>query len=93
MFLNPELMLAFFLLMLCLVLVGPFEDSTLLVFLAVPTRWQALTVYSRPKPESPPADYPIWPLWYVAWAFILTRLAGVLFIAGLAANAIYPVFL
>ncbi len=36
---------------------------------------------------------PIWPLWYVAWAFILTRLAGVLFIAGLAANAIYPIFL
>jgi 1,4-dihydroxy-2-naphthoate octaprenyltransferase len=89
-FLNQELMVAFFILMLCLVLVGTFGVWTLLVFLAVPKLWQALKVYSRPKPESPPADYPIWPLWYVAWAFLVTRRAGALLVLGLLLDAIVP---
>jgi hypothetical protein len=32
-------------------------------------------------------------LWFVSWAFLLTRLAGGLFVVGLVANALYPVFL
>ena len=89
-FLNQELMVAFFVLVLCLVLVGIFGVWTLLVFLAVPKLWQALKVYSRPKPESPPPDYPIWPLWYVAWAFLVTRRAGALLVLGLLLDAIVP---
>jgi len=52
-----------------------------------------MRVFGEPKPENAPEDFPIWPLWYVAWAFILTRLTGVLFVAGLAANAVFPIFL
>jgi hypothetical protein len=65
----------------------------LAVFIALPRALKVIRVLGEPKPESAPPNVPIWPLWYVAWAFILTRLAGVLFIAGLAANAIYPIFL
>jgi len=89
-FLNQELMVAFFALVLCLVLVGTLGVWTLLVFLALPRLWQALKVYNQPKPESAPPDYPIWPLWYVAWAFTLTRRAGALLVLGLLLSAIFP---
>jgi 1,4-dihydroxy-2-naphthoate octaprenyltransferase len=90
-FLNQELMTGFFVAVLCLVLVGTLGVATLLVFGALPQLWQTLKVYARPRPAEPPRGYPIWPLWYVAWAFRLTRRAGVLLVVGLLLNAIYPV--
>jgi len=84
---------SFFALVAILVLTGSLGVWTLAVFIALPRSLKVMRVLGEPKPETPPENVPIWPLWYVAWAFILTRLAGVLFIAGLAANAIYPVFL
>jgi 1,4-dihydroxy-2-naphthoate octaprenyltransferase len=89
-FLNQELMVAFFALVLCLVLVGTLGIWTLLVFAALPRLWQVLKVYNQPKPASAPPDYPIWPLWYVAWAFTLTRRAGLLLVLGLVLSAIFP---
>jgi 1,4-dihydroxy-2-naphthoate octaprenyltransferase len=92
-FLNQELMVAFFIFVLCLVLLGTLGAWTLLVFLAVPKLWQALKVYGQPRPESAPPNFPIWPLWYVAWAFLVTRRAGALLVLGLILNAIYPIHL
>ncbi len=92
-FLNQELMVGFFVAVLCLVLVGTLGVWTLLVFVALPQLWQTLRVYTRPRPQEPPRGYPIWPLWYVAWAFRLTRRAGALLVLGLLLNAIYPVHL
>lgn len=89
-FLNQELMASFFIFVLCLVLVGTLGVWTLLVFLALPKLWQVLKVYNRPRPETAPPNFPIWPLWYVAWAFLVTRRAGMLFVLGLILNAIYP---
>jgi 1,4-dihydroxy-2-naphthoate octaprenyltransferase len=92
-FLTQELMVAYFVLVLCLVLVGTLGVWTLLTFLAVPNLWKTLRVYSRPKPESAPPGFPIWPLWYVAWAFRVTRGAGGLLVVGLLVNAIWPIHL
>jgi 1,4-dihydroxy-2-naphthoate octaprenyltransferase len=92
-FLNQELMIAFFVFVLSLVLTGTLGVWTLLSFAAFPKLVQVLKVYNQPKPESAPENYPIWPLWYVAWAFLVTRRAGALFVLGLAINAIYPVHL
>ncbi len=89
-FLTQELMVSFFVLVLCLVLLGTFGLWTLLVFGAVPHLWRALRIFNQPKPTSPPANYPIWPLWYVSWAFRLTRNAGVLLVIGLIVSAIFP---
>jgi 1,4-dihydroxy-2-naphthoate octaprenyltransferase len=90
---TQSLIGSFFALIVILVLTGSLGVWTLAVFIAVPRALKVIRVFGEPKPETPPENVPIWPLWYVAWAFILTRLAGVLFIAGLAANAIFPVFL
>ena len=92
-FLNQELMVLFFVTVLCLVLVGTLGIWTLLVFGALPQLWQTLRVYAQPRPQEPPRNYPIWPLWYVSWAFRLTRRAGALLVVGLLLNAIYPVHL
>jgi len=92
-FLNQELMVGYFAAVLCLVLVGTLGVWTLLVFLAVPQLWQTLRVYAQPAPREAPRNFPIWPLWYVAWAFRLTRLAGGLLVLGLLLNAIFPVHL
>jgi 1,4-dihydroxy-2-naphthoate octaprenyltransferase len=92
-FLNQQLMVTYFVFVLSLVLVGSLGVWTLLTFLAVPRAWEVIRVYNKPRPEEPPADYPIWPLWYVAWAFTLTRRAGGLFVLGLIVDAIYPIHL
>jgi 1,4-dihydroxy-2-naphthoate octaprenyltransferase len=83
----------FFALVAILVLTGSLGLWTLVVFAALPRAVKVMRVFGEPKPETRPENVPIWPLWYVAWAFLLTRLAGVLFIAGLAVNAIFPIFL
>ncbi len=82
--------MSFFALVLCLVLTGTFGVWTLLVFVGVPRLWRALQVFSRPRPQERPANFPIWPLWYVAWAFLVTRTAGGFFVLGLILDAIYP---
>lgn len=90
---TQVLMGAFFVSVLVLVLTGTFGVWTLIVFGALPRARQVVGVFSRPRPETAPENFPIWPLWYVAWAFMLTRLSGGLLILGLIANAVYPIFL
>jgi len=90
-FLTQELFVFFFVLVLCLVLVGTLGVWTLLCFLALPRVWKVLKVFNQPRPESEPPNFPIWPLWYVAWAFTVTRLAGGLFVLGLILDAIVPI--
>jgi 1,4-dihydroxy-2-naphthoate octaprenyltransferase len=90
-FLTQELMVLFFVTVVCLVMVGTLGVWTLLVFGATPHLWQTLRIYSRPRPERPPARFPIWPLWYVAWAFRVTRTAGGLLVVGLLLDAIWPI--
>jgi len=91
-FLNQVLVVSFFVLVACLVLTGTLGVFTLLSFLALPKAWQVLRVFSTPRPAEKPKGYPLWPLWYVAFAFLVTRQAGLFFVLGLAANAVYPVF-
>jgi len=87
------LVVAYFAVVALLVLTGTFGVWTLATFAALPRAVQVLRTIGAPRPAAPPPGYPLWPLWYVAWAFLLTRRAGALLALGLVANAIYPVFL
>jgi 1,4-dihydroxy-2-naphthoate octaprenyltransferase len=87
------LALSFFAAVGLLVLTGTYAVWTLVVFAALPKALRVVRVIGEPPPATPPPGYPLWPLWYVAWAFLLTRLAGVLLALGLVAAAVYPLFL
>jgi len=49
--------------------------------------------FLKPPPAEPPPRYPLWPLWYVSWSFLVTRRAGGLFVLGLLLDALYPIHL
>ncbi len=89
--LTQALMAGFFVLVVVLVATGVTGVWSLVALLPARHLPGVMRVFSRPKPERPPPGYPIWPLWYVAWAFRYTRQAGFLFVAGLAADAIWRV--
>jgi 1,4-dihydroxy-2-naphthoate octaprenyltransferase len=87
--LNQALMIAFYAIVLGLVVSGRLGVGVLVVAAALPRLVQVLKAYSQPKPAAPPAGYRLWPLWYVSLAFYHNRLAGGLFVLGLAANALF----
>jgi 1,4-dihydroxy-2-naphthoate octaprenyltransferase len=86
--LNKVLFLAFYGLMIALVATRLAGPGILLALVSAVRLVRTWRVYSRPRPEEPPEDWPVWPLWYVGWAMYLNRLAGMLFVAGLAVNLV-----
>lgn len=90
---TQGLMVLFFVLIALLVATGVLGVWTLLAFLGARHAWRSIRVIGEPPPDGPPPGYPLWPLWYVAWAFRLTRFAGGMFVLGLALNAIWPIHL
>ncbi|MBW3589195.1 MAG: prenyltransferase [Actinobacteria bacterium] len=83
-------MLAFYLSIAVLVTTGILSIFTLVAFAALPVYWKARRAYAEPKPEAPPEDYPLWPLWFAPWAFLHARRAGALFVLGLMMGALWP---
>jgi len=94
-FTNEGLMILFYPLVLLAVLAGWVGPWVLLALLAVPKLVSVLKVYNSPKPDAPPPWYPAkgWPLWFVGFAFVHTRLAGGLLTLGLLMNVLIPVTL
>ena len=89
--LNQALMIAFYPIVVALVVSGSVGFGVLLVAGALPRLVQVLRAYSQPRPAAPPPGYRLWPLWYVSLAFYHNKLAGGLFVIGLAANALLRV--
>lgn len=87
------MMVAYFPLVVLLVLGGVVGLWCLLVLLAIPRLLETLETFRKAPPAGPPPGYPLWPLWYVAWAFRLNRRAGGLFVLGLLLDAIFPLHL
>lgn len=91
--LTMALMVAFYPVVLALVLARVTGPWVLLVALALPRLVRVLAVYRRPRPEQPPENFPVWPLWYVAAAFYHNKRAGMLFVLGLLVNQVMRVLL
>ena len=53
--------------------------------------WKVWPRFRSPPPDEPPPDYPIWPLWYAALAWLHVRQAGALLVLGLAIGAVLKV--
>ncbi|MGH0032294.1 MAG: prenyltransferase [Myxococcota bacterium] len=92
-FLTQELFVSFFVLTAILVLTGTLGVWALITLFAAPQLVRVLKVYNQPKPTEAPPNFPIWPLWYVAWAFLVTRSAGALLVLALVLDAIWPIHL
>jgi len=88
--LNKITFILFYVLVLALVATDVSGPWILLSFIAVPRLVTTWKVYSQPKPQTPPDNWPVWPLWYVGWAMYFNREAGKFFILGLLLNAVVP---
>ena len=62
--------------------------ASLLVVLSFPVLRRTFAYYSQPKPDVSPMPNPVWPLWFAALSFLVTRRAGGLFVLGLVIGAI-----
>ena len=87
------LIVAFYASVVIEVLLGILGVWTLAVLACIPRARQVFRTYSEDRPSEQPENFPIWPLWYVAWAFMLTRQAGALLVGGLIVNALWPLHL
>ncbi len=81
------LMAAFYVAVVACVAVGALPWPALVVGAAVPKLVPVWRAFGQPKPASPPAGFPVWPLWFAAAAFLHTRRAGALLVLGLVAAA------
>lgn len=71
-----------------LVITGMTGPWVLLALLALPRLRLLHLAYANPRPSQPPEGYPVWPLWYVAFAMTFIRTAGGFFVLGLILNLI-----
>ena len=67
-----------------------FSLVMVLVLGAAPTLKLALRAYRHPRPNRPPRELPagVWPLWFVAFAFVHTRRFGLLYVVALFADVV-----
>lgn len=84
---TQALMVTFYLLVGALVGGGWLPWPTVVVAAALPTLVRALAPFNQPRPDMPPDNFPVWPLWFAAIAFLHTRRAGALMVMGLAIGA------
>jgi 1,4-dihydroxy-2-naphthoate octaprenyltransferase len=87
--LTEALMVGFYVAVVACVIAGALPWPALASFGALPLLRRALKALGRPRPERPPRRFPVWPLWFAAFAFTHTRRAGALLVAGLAIAAIF----
>ncbi len=78
------MLVAQYLLVAYLVMVGFFSPLMLVVFLALPAFLRVLPIFLAPKPLEKPLDFPqVWPNYFVAAAFFHNRRFGLFYLGGL----------
>ncbi|MCA9597319.1 MAG: prenyltransferase [Myxococcales bacterium] len=79
-----------YLFVVALIASGYFSPVLLVVFGAVPLLHLSFKAYRHPRPAKPPPELPkgVWPLWFVAFAFIHTRRFGLLYVVGIVIDVV-----
>jgi 1,4-dihydroxy-2-naphthoate octaprenyltransferase len=85
---TQGMMVAFYVITAVLVFDGVFPWPALAAFGAIPVLVKVWAEFNKPRPEEPPKNFPIWPLWFAPLAFVHTRRAGALLLLGLIVGAI-----
>jgi len=88
---TQVMMAAFYPLVGLLVALGTVPILSLVCLVGVFRLVKVWGAFSRPKPDEPPAGFPIWPLWFAAIAFVHTRLAGALLVVGMLLGVLVDV--
>jgi 1,4-dihydroxy-2-naphthoate octaprenyltransferase len=78
------MIVGFYMLVLVESILNVIPIASLLTLFSLGRAREVWGMLSAPRPEKPPQDWPIWPLWFVGWCFHLAKLAGGLLIAGMA---------
>jgi 1,4-dihydroxy-2-naphthoate octaprenyltransferase len=67
-----------------------FSPVMVLVLGAAPALKLAFRAYRYPRPDKPPRELPagVWPLWFVAFAFVHTRRFGLLYVVALFVDVV-----
>ena len=85
---TQAMFVAFYVSIAALVIARVLPVASVLVVLSWPVFRRTFDAYSRPKPDVSPIPNPVWPLWFAAMSFLVTRRAGGLFVIGLVIGAI-----
>ncbi|MEP7021419.1 MAG: prenyltransferase, partial [Pseudonocardiales bacterium] len=88
---TKGLIAGFYVLLVAAVVVRALPWPALLGLAGLPVARSAWRALSKPPPDEKPTGFPVWPLWYAAWAFLHTRNAGAAMIVGLALAAVFNV--
>ena len=62
----------------------------LVCFISVVRLIKVWKIFAQPKPETPPENWTVWPLWYVGWAMYFNRQAGSFLVLGMLLNILVP---
>lgn len=82
------LIIAFYVTVVAAVAVQALPWPSLVVLGYVPTAIKVTGALRAPKPDEPPAGFPVWPLWFAAICFVHTSRAGALLVLGLLFSAV-----
>jgi 1,4-dihydroxy-2-naphthoate polyprenyltransferase len=85
---TQAMFVGFYVSIAALVIARVLPVASVLVVLSFPVLRRTFAYYSQPKPEVSPMPNPVWPLWFAALSFLVTRRAGGLFVIGLAIGAV-----
>jgi len=69
-----------------------FTPIVLLILIATPAAWKAIQRMSKPRPDAPPAGYPIWPRWFSTVCFVHNRVFSNYFVLALVIDTLIRTF-
>ena len=85
---TQGMMAAFYVIVVACVAGGALPWPALASAAALPALLKVWKAFDNPKPDQPPRNFPVWPLWFAAIAFLHTRRAGALLVLGLIVAAV-----
>jgi 1,4-dihydroxy-2-naphthoate octaprenyltransferase len=86
--LTQAMFVTFYVGVAALVIARILPVASVLVVFSLPVLRRVFAAYSHPKPDVSPFPNPVWPLYFAALSFVVTRRAGSLFVLGLIIGAI-----